>query len=166
MYGSREYPTKTECQICGRKIKAKFGLIAHHGYKRPGNGWQTVSCSGAKYRPYQVAKDALEIDIPDVEGYIVQMQQEVDDLRNDPPHSITIAKTDLRGRTVYDDDKGRTVYVTHWMPDFFNFEDHFMGNKYAYETQKKMRDMQYQVSSAKDDRDFMKQRLADWKAPK
>lgn len=25
----------TTCQICGRPIKAKNGLISHHGYRRP-----------------------------------------------------------------------------------------------------------------------------------
>lgn len=43
----------TSCQICGRTIKAKQGLIAHHGYTRPGMGFQTPSCYGARRLPYE-----------------------------------------------------------------------------------------------------------------
>ena len=43
----RTFDTRT-CQICGRAIKASSGLIAHHGYERPGWGYQTTSCLGAR----------------------------------------------------------------------------------------------------------------------
>lgn len=47
------------CQVCGRKILARQGSIAHHGYTRPGSGWQTGSCPGAKYSPFENHKDRL-----------------------------------------------------------------------------------------------------------
>ena len=47
------------CQICGRPIFAEVGVIAHHGYQRPGDGWQTASCDGARELPFEAAKDAL-----------------------------------------------------------------------------------------------------------
>lgn len=47
------------CQCCGRSIFAETGLIAHHGYERPGGGWQTASCSGARELPFEVSRDAL-----------------------------------------------------------------------------------------------------------
>jgi len=47
------------CQICGRLIFANSGKIAHHGYERPGNGWQTASCEGARELPFEVSRDAL-----------------------------------------------------------------------------------------------------------
>jgi hypothetical protein len=43
----------TTCQICSRQIKASKGLIAHHGYERPGMGFQTTSCFGARRLPYE-----------------------------------------------------------------------------------------------------------------
>lgn len=48
------------CQICEREIRAKSGLIAHHGYQRPGEGWQTSSCFGARYRPIEVSNEAMK----------------------------------------------------------------------------------------------------------
>lgn len=42
------------CQCCGRKHLANRGWIAHHAYQRPGDGWQTASCMGAKALPFEV----------------------------------------------------------------------------------------------------------------
>lgn len=47
------------CQICSRPILAERGNIAHHGYQRPGNGWQTNSCFGALHLPFEVSRDRL-----------------------------------------------------------------------------------------------------------
>ena len=45
----------SHCQICLRPIKLVRGLIAHHGYQRPGQGWQTASCLGAKHQHVEVS---------------------------------------------------------------------------------------------------------------
>jgi hypothetical protein len=50
---------RMHCQCCGRAILAKQGSIAHHGYERPGHGWQTSSCMGAKELPFEVSREAL-----------------------------------------------------------------------------------------------------------
>lgn len=51
------------CQCCGRGIFAATGIIAHHGYQRPGQGWQTASCYGARELPFEVSRDALGLMI-------------------------------------------------------------------------------------------------------
>lgn len=52
--------TRGTCQCCGGDVAVVSGKVAHHGYKRPGYGWQTSSCSGARHRPYEQAHDALD----------------------------------------------------------------------------------------------------------
>lgn len=47
------------CQCCGRAIHAALGKIAHHGYTRPGYGWQTASCFGAKRLPWEADRSAV-----------------------------------------------------------------------------------------------------------
>ena len=47
------------CQICSRPIGFKAGIIAHHGYRRPGEGWQTASCYGARHVPFEISRDRL-----------------------------------------------------------------------------------------------------------
>jgi hypothetical protein len=54
-----EETLRMTCQCCGRKILAKTGSIAHHGYERPGHGWQTSSCFGAKRLPWEVDRAAV-----------------------------------------------------------------------------------------------------------
>lgn len=47
------------CQCCGRLIMANTGRIAHHGYERPDSGWQTASCMGALYEPFEQGRERL-----------------------------------------------------------------------------------------------------------
>ncbi|RYZ36120.1 MAG: hypothetical protein EOP49_32895, partial [Sphingobacteriales bacterium] len=47
------------CPVCFRPIAVKK-LMVHHGYERPGYGWQTPSCPGAKFEPLEVSSAGLE----------------------------------------------------------------------------------------------------------
>ena len=47
------------CQICGRAILANTGVIAHHGYERPSQFYQTKSCIGARELPFEASRDEL-----------------------------------------------------------------------------------------------------------
>ncbi|UTC29689.1 hypothetical protein BAJUN_00590 [Bajunvirus bajun] len=60
------------CQCCARKILAETGQIAHHGYERPGDGYQTASCPGALHLPFEVERGALELHIRSVSNALVQ----------------------------------------------------------------------------------------------
>lgn len=80
----KRQPTKREldkaakamtCQICGRAIFAELGRIAHHGYERPGHGWQTASCYGALRLPYEVSRDAIMEIIPRLQADIARMRE-------------------------------------------------------------------------------------------
>ena len=51
------------CQCCDRAILANTGVIAHHGYQRPGIGWQTASCMGARHLPFEVDRERLSVMI-------------------------------------------------------------------------------------------------------
>jgi hypothetical protein len=55
------------CQLCGRLIRSKHGVIAHHGYTRPGGGWQTASCDGTHHPPLEVSNRHLLDTIADFE---------------------------------------------------------------------------------------------------
>lgn len=57
------------CQICNRAIFAELGMIAHHGYKRPGEGWQTPSCPGARCLPYETDREVLGAYIVTLENW-------------------------------------------------------------------------------------------------
>lgn len=54
-----EAGVRMTCQVCGRLIRSKQGTIAHHGYTRPGDGWQTSSCGGTHHAPFEVSNAHL-----------------------------------------------------------------------------------------------------------
>lgn len=62
------------CQICGRPILAEVGVIAHHGYERPGMGWQTASCPGARELPFENDRAALGHRVAMVKKGIVDLK--------------------------------------------------------------------------------------------
>ena len=41
------------CQACGGEWAIVGASISHHGYTRPGGGWQTGSCYGARHQPLE-----------------------------------------------------------------------------------------------------------------
>jgi hypothetical protein len=49
------------CQCCARGIFAATGVIAHHGYERPGHGYQTASCMGARALPFEADRKVLAV---------------------------------------------------------------------------------------------------------
>lgn len=63
------------CQICGRPILAETGLIAHHGYRRPGDGFQTASCYGARELPFEVSRDCLGRYLSTIRKQLANMQE-------------------------------------------------------------------------------------------
>jgi hypothetical protein len=47
------------CPCCFRGIAVVSARMAHHGYERPGTGWQTASCPGIRFRPLEVSSEGL-----------------------------------------------------------------------------------------------------------
>ena len=58
-----ENPNKTirTCACCARGIAVTPHLLmAHHGYERPAEGYQTTSCMGVSYLPLEVSSSGLQ----------------------------------------------------------------------------------------------------------
>lgn len=104
----------TTCQICGRAIKAKNGFIAHHGYRRPGTGWQTASCMGAKFRPYEVACDALPIAIKSASAYRANQVKARQMLLDAPPDTLVIYRDGWRFHKPEGFNSTERTVKAHW----------------------------------------------------
>jgi hypothetical protein len=49
------------CSCCFRDTTVlDTGRMAHHGYQRPGDGYQSASCSGVRFLPLEVSTEGLE----------------------------------------------------------------------------------------------------------
>lgn len=156
--------TQTTCQICGRAILAKTGRIAHHGYKRPGNGWQTSSCYGARHLPYEVARDAIQSAITHCQGFIASTETRIADILAAPPVEIKDEQRDAYGRV-------RHSY-TLALPEGFNPHGASPGSyrpgghgHYECLFHRRLRDWRAQVEAAHADIDFMTARYDAWVAP-
>lgn len=80
----------THCQVCGRDIKTlKSGKIAHHGFERPGWGYQTDSCMGAKHVPYELGTDALEYAIEMLDKKIEYLYDAETTFFRNPPRVLS-----------------------------------------------------------------------------
>lgn len=147
----------THCQICERAIKANTGLIAHHGYKRPGHGWQTRSCFGARYRPYEAACDALPPAIESCQRYLAQREAFLADWLANPPATIDKVRQGPNGfaftRVTYERPEGFTPRMdgsyTSW-----RYEGEYYRAAYA---------AKHDIRDTKEALARMQKRLADWK---
>lgn len=90
----------THCQICARPIKARTGIIAHHGYERPqAQGWQTASCDGARQLPYEVSRDFIPVVIERYKGHAAHQEAIADEMLRAPSDKVTRVHLNRFGRS-------------------------------------------------------------------
>ncbi len=145
----------TTCQICGRPTKAKNGLIAHHGYKRPGDGWQTASCMGARFLPYEVSCDRLPPAIESIKRYIETTEAKLNDFINNPPKVLTIQIGGYYNKTTKEVSLPPTFDPRNppCCVGLYSYEGEFSNIRRKY---------QQNIKFSKTDLQYMEKRLADW----
>jgi hypothetical protein len=150
------------CQVCGRTIGAKTGMIAHHGYQRPYEGWQTASCEGARYLPYEISCDRLREVIETVQTFIASQEEALADFLATPP--ATLIENIRRSSW----DKIGTDY-TYTRPDAFDHTSlafRFSSDRpRTYECAYRNRKSAYErtIRLARADVVTMQRRLNEWK---
>lgn len=63
------------CPCCFRQIAVTGGRMVHHGYERPGSGYQTASCPGIKFPPLQISTEGLEWLIGAIQGKLAATKE-------------------------------------------------------------------------------------------
>lgn len=75
------------CGWCLRDISIdKNGLMSHHGFTRPGDGYQTQSCAGVNFKNLEVSLDGLNARIKATEQEKTNLELRLKEL----PKSITL----------------------------------------------------------------------------
>jgi hypothetical protein len=140
-------------------ISGRVSTIAHHGYTRPyKQGWQSASCAGAKWRPYEIASDALPPTIEMVKQYIVAQERRIEEFKKNPPQTLTRL---ARYRGQQDE--------TYTRPAEFDAEANekrgsfSCGMGYEMEHHNRLYNMNMGLQGAERDLPVLKKRLADWK---
>jgi len=152
---------KTTCQICARRIKAAKGVIAHHGYKRPGGGWQTGSCFGARHLPYEVSCDVIPLAIANTERQRERTVAALEKLRTSPPDRMSYIK---RG---YDASYRQTqTLVEVPRPDGFDpktCRNNFISGSYVGLYLSAIKDDEFAIQDMTAFLKYLNERLANWK---
>jgi hypothetical protein len=169
---------KTHCQICGRQIKTVSGYpqlglglrlqdtpegrepIAHHGYQRPwGEGYQTASCFGARWRSYEVACDALPPAIEQLDKILTGEKERLASLLSEPPATLHYVRRDAWGKV--------RVEKTLERPENFNPKDYAgLPQTYANEYATQRGRLESNIRHMSADLGALRRRLAEWVAPK
>lgn len=141
------------CQICGRDIKSKNGVIAHHGYTRPDSGWQTKSCMGARNLPYEISCDVIPVAIDSLKTYLFNERHKLNKMMVNPPDELQ--RSEFTGKEGWH-------MVIHKKPDDFNpkklggysgYESAFSSLKYEIERN---------IESADRNIEYLEERLRNW----
>lgn len=156
----------TTCQICARNIKANTGTIAHHGYQRPGSGWQSASCDGAKQLPYQVSRSFIPVVIERYKLHAANQEHLADEMLIKP--TATITRHHISGRT------GKEISTEDFIkpPEFDPYVAVNSGARsFSFSTYENEFVKQYDAHRAnvKDIAaaiDFLQNRYDNWVAPK
>jgi len=152
----------TTCQICGRDIKAKKGVIAHHGYRRPGDGWQTGSCFGARHVPYEQGSDAIEIMIPRVAAQIEHLRSGRDALEARPAIERP-TRYDYTGREMVDVYQTTYISIRVERTEENKIVTHEMGDDYEVHLKGEISKFNGLIAREEEFKKYLEERLANWK---
>jgi hypothetical protein len=142
------------CQICAREIKAKKGYIAHHGYTRPGHGWQTRSCAGAQHLPYEVSRDAIPLVITGLENFRDLTKSRIHEWETNQPATIEWTP-DSWGRPGETKTLTRPAEINEWRSN--------SRGTYEYEYFGRLRTWKQELKGVIEYIEFLNKRYADWK---
>ena len=148
----------TTCQICARPIEAGTGVIAHHGYQRPGGGWQTASCMGARHRPYEQSCDYIPVAIKRLTAYLDGEKEALRKHVETPPDTLVVYKKGYGGRPTAEKD----VYLR---PVDFSPEGlrRYITRTYESQWDNVRHTLEKSIKHAQNDVEFLRARLAAWR---
>lgn len=122
------------CPCCFRQIAVVNGTMAHHGYERPGWGYQTASCPGIRFRPLEVSDEGLVYMIDQHERHLGLLEKRLADFG-----SITsLVRQSRNGKPVTispDDPQWGSALRSHR----FELEAEIRQTKFGLETYKERR---------------------------
>lgn len=149
------------CQVCGRAIQARAGVIAHHGYRRPGQGHQTASCFGARRLPFQLAHDAIDNAIAWTVQVLGQRRERLAKHTTAPYPEKVIELQRSGGRLL--------TSVEHARPDDFDpagiERAYFPRGCYASEWRKIRGEIARNIEEGEASLVALRERREEWKAP-
>jgi hypothetical protein len=98
------------CAACFRNIKlAPTGLMALHGYERPGHGYIHGRCVGGNHRPYELSAEGTELMLQGTRNMLASVQKRLAALQAGPEK---VESTNWRNEVLVHP-KGTPEYTRH-----------------------------------------------------
>jgi hypothetical protein len=150
-----------ECQICGHFHLGyvKHKRLAHHGYQRPGHGYQTQSCYGALMPPLHVSCDALRSYVASLKSLIERKQKALAHVVARPPVDYTVQDIKWAG--------GRRVSTDRKVerPEDFVAGEVALHHMTEYERcyRKDIREREQEIGSYQHELTYQNAKLVNWK---
>lgn len=94
-----------ECQICGQSYGTKAGVVAHHGYQRPGWGFHTKGCYGGRRQPYEESRNAIPHYIYLLEVDAERLETKIDELSAPGYAGPVVARMGRKTRELMPEDR-------------------------------------------------------------
>ncbi len=155
-----------ECQICERKIKAKQGLIAHHGYylTHQFDDWGSLrspSCAGARELPYEKSCDLIPPYIVSSKEYLERLENLLTKYKNTPPKTMT-----QKHEKTYFSEAREEV---HERPEGFTYElgmdiHHYWAYQVTYPNyyRRTIGNLEREIKQTKEDIERLTSRVENW----
>jgi hypothetical protein len=149
----------TTCQICGREIKARNGLIAKHGYRVPrgreGDHGRTKQCYGSDCLPYEVSRCRIEYAVCRYTDARESAEEALLELWSNPP--ATLSRPGKVGR--------RLVTVTVDRPDGFVRGQYQGLSRYNTIYRTREHELKMSIKDARETVSFLCERFDAWVPP-
>lgn len=155
------------CQCCGRAILANTGYIAHHGYERPGHGWQTSSCFGARRLPWEADRTALGEMIVFLKKRLNGLKKHLANVNAELVELTFTYRTYEKGSFGQSTDHSRAVSRKTFDEVRKELEEHFRKKSVRSFDELKSREISstnYQIKGVKDHIKEAQKRFDGWKA--
>lgn len=131
---------KRTCACCFRKqALSKNGTMVHHGFQRPGDGYQTASCYGINFKPLERSNEGLIAMIKLINEDIVNKENSLSGIKK----AIEFFELDEKNK--------KLISIKEDNPDF------------KYVKRRRIEGMEYELRSLKRDLAMFEKALNEWK---
>ena len=154
------------CQCCFGAFKLPRGRMSHHGYKRPGYGYDVGYCMGERELPYEKSCEVTKALLSNVEAYLADKRDYLSRLVAGEIKALTTQVTDYSVKVRdYEMRPKKSVVVNMGDGEVHNYEGRIGSSlssfervhaRYVYNTKRDIQAAEEQVK-------FLSQKIADWK---
>lgn len=161
-------PTGT-CQCCfgAFKLPRGKGKLSHHGYKRPGYGYDVGYCMGEGQLPYEKSCEVTRALMHRVSNYLEHRREYLSKLESGTVERLIVSMTDYSQPLPRGEWKRPTkaVVVTKGDEEVYSYDGRIGNVLPSFENalKREIQKVGYDIRAAEEQEKFLAQKVAEWK---